>query len=163
MKKIAVLALFTVALLGGCGGSKDDKAADSSSSAVESSTTVASSTTESTVDTSNLKYFYPDKENTVEMKKLHVSVESKLGNDNYKELDIMSNDFLAGKSVYIYVDGELTNIDAELATGLRTATPISVDQITPGVHSLELVQYENDDDTTEPALYVKTTYTVEDK
>lgn len=161
MKKFAVLAVFSALLLGGCGSSNDAKASDSSSSAVESSTTVDSSTTESTVDTSNLQYFYSDKEDTVELDDLHVSVHSKLGNDNYMELDIMSNNFLPQKGVYIYVDGSLTNIDADLATGLRTATPITVDQITAGVHSLELAQYENDDDTTDPALYVKTTYTIE--
>lgn len=162
MKKFAALAVLAALLLGGCSSSKDDKADNSSSSTSTSSSTAESSTTESTVDTSNLKYFYPDKEDKGELGKLHVSVHSELGNDNYKELDIMSSDFLPQYTVFIYVDGELTNIDAELTTGLRTATPITVDQITTGVHSLELAQYTDDDDTTEPVLYVKSTYTVKE-
>lgn len=163
MKKFAFVAVLTALALSGCGGSKGDASDNSSTVATSSSsTTVESSTTESTVDTSNLKYFYSDKEDKGELGKLHVSVHSKLGNDNYKELDIMSSDFLPQYTVFIYVDGELTNMDSDLATGLRTATPITVDQITTGVHSLELAQYTDDDDTTEPVLYVKSTYTVKE-
>lgn len=161
MKKFAFVAVLTALALSGCGGSKGDASDNSSTVATSSSsTTVESSTTESTVDTSNLKYFYSDKEDIGKLDDLHVSVHSKLGNDNYKELDIMSSDFLPQYTVFIYVDGELTNMDSDLATGLRTATPITVDQITTGVHSLELAQYTDDDDTTEPVLYVKSTYTV---
>lgn len=163
MKKFAFIAVLTALALAGCGGSKGDASDNSSTVATSSSsTTVESSTTESTVDTSNLKYFYSDKEDIGKLDDLHVSVHSKLGNDNYKELDIMSSNFEPQHSVFIYVDGELANIDADLATGLRTATPITVDQITTGVHSLELAQYTDDDDTTEPVLYVKSTYTVKE-
>ena len=157
MKKVAFVVLLTAVLLGGCGGKKTDKPA--ASSAESSSTAVSRSTVESTVP-ADLTYFYPDKKDTVELKDLHVSVE--LGNENYKELDIMSANFEPQKSVFIYIDGQLTNMDADLATGLRKPTPITVDQITKGVHSLELAQYEGDDDTTEPVLYVRSSYEIEE-
>ncbi len=161
MKKVAFVVLLTAVLLGGCGGKKTDKPA--ASSAESSSTAVSSTTAESTVESTvpaDLTYFYPDKKDTVELKDLHVSVE--LGNENYKELDIMSANFEPQKSVFIYIDGQLTNMDADLATGLRKPTPITVDQITKGVHSLELAQYEGDDDTTEPVLYVRSSYEIEE-
>lgn len=161
MKKIAFVALFAVLVLGGCGNSNNDKAKESS--AASSSTTVEStavSTTESK-PVANLTYFYKDKKESTKLDDLHISVHSKLDNDNYKELDIMSSNFEPVKSVFVYVDGEQANIDSELATGLRKATPIAADQIKKGTHSVELAQYENDDDTTEPVLYVRSSYTID--
>lgn len=163
MKKVAFVVLLTAVLLGGCGGKKDEKPA--ASSAESSSTAVSSTTAESTVESTvpaDLTYFYPDKKDTVELKDLHVSVHKKLDNDNYQELDLASLEFKPQKGVFIYVDGQLTNIDSDLATGKRTTTPIVLDQVTKGVHSLELAQYEGDDDTTEPVLYVRSSYEIEE-
>ncbi|WP_459580920.1 hypothetical protein, partial [Enterococcus gallinarum] len=86
----------------------------------------------------------------------------KLDNDNYKEIDIRSNEFVEGADVFIYIDGQISNIDSDLSTGLRTATPIAGDDITEGLHSLELDQYaDNDDENGEVLLYVRSTYTID--
>ncbi|MEG0078267.1 hypothetical protein [Enterococcus sp.] len=160
MKKIAFVALFATLILGGC-SSSGDKAEESK---VSASSTTVESTVESTTESkpkADLTYFYKDKKDTTKLSDLHISVHSKLDNDNYKELDILSSKFEPGKDVFVYVDGEQANIDSELATGLRTATPIAADQIKKGEHSVELAQYENDDDTTEPVLYVRSSYTID--
>lgn len=167
MKKVILATVFTALLLGGCSSgnvANEQPPADSSSSTATSSSTVESTVESSAVevDTSNLSYFYPDKKDTKKLDDLHVSVHSKLDNDNYKEIDIRSNEFVEGADVFIYIDGQISNIDSDLSTGLRTATPIAGDDITEGLHSLELVQYaDNDDENGEVLLYVRSTYTID--
>jgi hypothetical protein len=163
MKKVLFVTVLALGLLTGCSSGGTEKDSGSSNSASES-TAVSSSeaTVESSIDTSNLKYFFPDTQDTTELEDLHVSTHEKLDNDNYIEVDILSANFVAGKDVFIYVDGDLINIDSELATGLRTATPVAGESMQAGVHALELAQYaDNDDENGEVLLYVRTTYTVE--
>ena len=161
MKKIVFVAIFALTVLGGCGSAS--KSGASESSTIASSTTsesTALATTESTQEV-NLAYFYKDKKETTELDDLLVTVSSKLGHDHFKDLDIQSDNFEPAKAVFIYVDGEQAGIDSELASGLRKSTPITDEKVEKGVHSVELAQYENDDDTTEPVLYVRSTYEVE--
>ena len=131
MKKIAFVALFATLILGGC-SSSGDKAEESK---VSASSTTVESTVESTTESkpkADLTYFYKETGGTTELEDLWVTVSSKLGHDHYKDLDIQSDNFEPAKAVFIYIDGEQANIDSELATGLRTATPIAADQIKRG-------------------------------
>ncbi|MDT2783116.1 hypothetical protein P7G87_00245 [Enterococcus asini] len=155
MKKIAVLALFTVALLGGCGGSKDDKAADSSSSAVESSTTVASSTTESTVATEADKFagqaevgngsmvLYGAGGSTEDGSALTVFYDP---NTIPTSFDVSTTDIDGSMLSYIYVDGQLIAKE-QLGTSQHPVeiqdTPSAIKE---GTHTVQLVQYSTDDE-----------------
>jgi uncharacterized protein YceK len=166
MRKVILVTVFTALLLGGCSSNvaNEQPPEDSSSFTATSSSTVESTdeSTISEVDASKLSYFYPDKKDITKLDDLHISVHSKLGNDNYKEVDIRSSGFVAGTDVFIYVDGQISNIDSDLSTGLRTATPIVGDDMKEGLHSLELVQYvDNDDENGEVLLYARSTYTID--
>ena len=153
MKKIAVLALFTVALLGGCGGSKDDKAADSSSSAVESSTTVESSTPESTVVEDKFAGQAETGAGTLALYGVGGSTEDGspltvfYDPDTFPTgFDVATTDFDGSMLTYIYVDGQLISKE-QLGTSQQ---PVEIQDtpsaLTEGTHTVQLVQYDTADE-----------------
>lgn len=168
MKRLAVVTLLAVGLLAGCSNGGSDNAKDSGSKSAESTTTVESSKKEKTVessekvDTDNLNYFYKDQDDIDKPDDLSVDIAIDLNTDAYKNIDVQSEQFKTQQDIFVYIDGEMLGIISEPEARTTGSTPIAGDQLTKGVHALELAQYTDDDDANgELVTYVKTTYTIE--
>lgn len=148
MKKFAILTLFTVVILGGCGGAKDDKAAGNSS--VESSTTVESNATESTVVSVEDKFAGLEEIGNGSLALVGVGGTTEDGNALTvfydpntvpTSFDLATTDIDGGTLSYIYVDGQLITKE-QLGTSQH---PVEIQDtpsaITEGTHVVELVQY----------------------
>lgn len=164
MKKFAfcfALMIMTLLSLAGCGSSSDEPA-----EAAESTSEETVETTESTeeasdpVDDPSLVWKYDGIENTVNPSSVSISIGRKLGNTNFQELWVLSNEF-ENAGVFIYADGEQVGYKEESDLKLDTESPISGSHIEEGLHSVELVQYaDNDDLNGEIIFYVRTTYEI---
>lgn len=161
MKKFAfcfALMIMTLLSLAGCGSSSDEPV-----EAAESTSEETVETTESTeeasdpVDDPSLVWKYDGIENTVDPSTVSINVGSNLRNKEIKDLYIYSQEF-EWADVFLYIDGSLMGINSDAKTGLDSSVPILNDE---GMHSLELVQYENNDDENgEIIFYVRTTYEI---
>ena len=164
MKKVILATVFTALLLGGCSSNSDkDKAADSSSSSATSSSTVESTVESSAVESmssENLKYAFPDAKPTDD---LEIGNQPKFTvRENVSGLWLtLRGEYSHEPIIYFYVDGNL--VDAKSMDGSFDFITLggSDYQLEKGIHSLEIVQFTDDnDENSEIVSYTRTKFEV---
>lgn len=164
MKKFAfcfTLLLLTMLSLAGCGSNSDEPVEAAESSSLKIVETTESTEHESTsVNDPDLVWKYDSIENTVEPKKNMISADKVRNNANIMELWISTTEDFENAGVVIYADGEQVGYMPAAERFLDRSFTITTNNIEEGVHSAEIVQYEDpyEPKKEEIIFYVRTTY-----
>lgn len=77
------------------------------------------------------------------------------------QIGLNAFDFNGGSLSYIYVDGIL--LGKEQLSDTQTSIDLSEQQLTTGTHKIEVVQYDNDDTSSDMITYKSMEYDVKEK
>lgn len=157
MKKLGLVAVFSVLLLAGCSAESSDKASSNSSSAT-AETTVETVSSSAAVDAPAGKY--SDQKDTGEGSVTVRALSKVVNKAQQPYLSFVIRDFDEDKSTFVYIDGEMNDV--------RYMTPAN-DQLVlgegeaaaeVGTHTIEFVQTDNDKEGGSITTYKSAVYEV---